>query len=86
MMMDGDKAKEVLSGFLKDWRMETIDADGHSGGLLTVWSPEMIFHSKTEYKEALGTELEDPETRTHFFFKHLQCFLRQKKILGNPKQ
>ena len=34
-MTEGDKAKEALSGFLKDWRMEAINAKGPSGGLLT---------------------------------------------------
>ena len=68
MMTDGDKAKEVLSGFLKYWRMETIDADDHSRGILTAWSPYIIFQAKTEYKDALGTELEDPKTKTRFLF------------------
>ena len=48
--------------------MKTIDGDGHSGGLLTTWSRDMIFHDKSEYKDSLGTELEEPKTRTWFFF------------------
>ena len=48
--------------------MEAIDANGHSRVLLTAWSLDIIFHSKLEYKDALGTELEDPETGIRFFF------------------
>ena len=38
-MTDGQRAKEVLGTFLKDWHMETIDVEGHSRGILIAWSP-----------------------------------------------
>ena len=67
-MTDGERAKEIMGAILKDWRMETIDAEGHSRGLLIAWSPEITFYAKSDYKDALGTELEDPKTGIRFFF------------------
>ena len=67
-MMDGEREKEIMGGTLKDWQMETIDAEGHSGGLLTSWSPEITLYAKFDYKDALRTELEDLEIGIHFFF------------------
>ena len=33
-MADMEKAKEALKACLRDWQMETLDAEGHSGGLV----------------------------------------------------
>ena len=66
-MTDEKRVKELMMVFLKEWKMETIDVDGHSGGLIKSWSPDIIFHSKSEYKDTLRTELEDPETGIRFF-------------------
>ena len=38
-MLEGSKAEEIIKEIVKDWEMESIDADGHSGGLVTAWSP-----------------------------------------------
>ena len=37
---DGERAKEIMGAILKDWRMETIDAKGHSKGLLNSLEPK----------------------------------------------
>ena len=58
-MMEGEKAKEVMSGFLKDWTMEVINVEGHLGGLITTWIRYIICHSKEFYEAVIETELED---------------------------
>ena len=34
-MLAGKRAKEIIRGLLKNWEMESLDAVGHSGGLIT---------------------------------------------------
>ena len=38
-MLEGSKAEEIIKEIVKDWEMESIDANGNSGGLVTAWSP-----------------------------------------------
>ena len=45
-MSEGGETKDSLKNYLRDSQMEILDVDGHSGGLVTTWSPEI--------------ELEDP--------------------------
>ena len=54
-MTYGERAKEIMRAILKDWWMETIDAKGHSGGLLISWNPDITFYAKFKYKDARGT-------------------------------
>ena len=65
-MMEGKRVEEVMRNCVKYWRMESIDAEGHSGGILTAWSPEIKLLSETLYGSVLGTLLEDGETRLSY--------------------
>ena len=49
-MLGGGKSKDVLKGVLKDWKMETLNAEGHLGGMITSWSPDIFFHNKATSK------------------------------------
>ena len=40
-MMEGMKVEEIVNEIVKDWKMESMDADGHSGGILIAWSSVM---------------------------------------------
>ena len=51
--------------------MEALDADGHSRGLMTAWSPEIMCHNITPYKDAIGSELEYTETELRFYFLNI---------------
>ena len=54
-MSEGRKAKEALKTCLRDWQMETLDVEGHSGGMVTTWSPDIIFHNNSTFKDEIGT-------------------------------
>ena len=51
--------------------MEALDVDGHSRGLMTTWSPKLVCHNIKPYKDAIGSELEDPETELRFYFLNI---------------
>ena len=70
-MTEGGRAKDTLKTHLRDWEMKTLDAEGHSRGLLTTWSPAIVCHNKNKFKDAIGTELEDLETGLIFYFLNL---------------
>ena len=67
-MMEGEKVKELLGSFLRDWKMEALSAEGHFDGLVMAWNPNISFQSIGFYKDLIATELEDPETEWHFSF------------------
>ena len=46
--------------------MESMDADGHSRGILTAWSPLLNLISLTRHESMLETKLKDIETRIYF--------------------
>ena len=51
---------------VKDWNMEIMDADGHSGGILTVWSPLLNLISVTRHESVLETKLKYGEIEIDF--------------------
>ena len=40
-MTEGNKAARIVKECIKDWGMTSTDADGHSRGTLTAWSPAL---------------------------------------------
>ena len=46
--------------------METLDAKGHSGGLLTAWSPALNKVATRKLDSVIETKLNDKETRMDF--------------------
>ena len=54
-MSEGGVSREALKTCLRDWQMETLDAKGHSGGMVTTWSPDIIFHNNSTFKDEIGT-------------------------------
>ena len=70
-MMEGGRAIDTLKTHLRDWEMETLDAEGHSGGLVIAWNPLIVCHNRKKFKDAIGTELEDLETGLIFYFLNL---------------
>ena len=66
-MIEGKKDVELINECVKDWSMESIDVDGHSGGILTTWSTELKLISTTRYDPVWGTLLEDGEMKLYNF-------------------
>ena len=65
-MMEGKKVEEAINECVKDWKMESISLEGHSGGILMAWSPMLDFISVSRYDSVLETKLKDGETRLDF--------------------
>ena len=65
-MTEGKKEEEVVKECIKDWRMTSSDADGHSGGTLTTWSPTLNLIYVKRFETVVGTELEDNEIGKRF--------------------
>ena len=59
MMMEGAKAIEVIEPGMKDWSFSHINFDGHLGGLLTSWSPDLSKIKIKSYETLLKIVLED---------------------------
>ena len=51
--------------------MSSTNAEGHSGGTLTIWSPTVRLIYVNHYGSIMGTEIEDSETGKHFFILNL---------------
>ena len=61
-MMEGKNVEEAINKCVKDWKMESIDADENFGGIITAWIPGMKMISITWHGSLLWTPLEDEET------------------------
>ena len=54
-MTEGHKAEYMVRECVKEWDMERTDAEGHSGGTLTAWSPDLKTISVNRFRVVLGT-------------------------------
>ena len=54
-MSEGKKAEKAVKECIKDWGMTISDADGHSGGTLTAWSPALNMISVQIFGSVVGT-------------------------------
>ena len=61
-MLKGSKAEDIIKEIVKDQEMESIDADGHSGGLVTAWSLILQRIAVKKHDSVLETKLRDGET------------------------
>jgi len=57
-MCEGSKVIKTLSIWLKDWSFFYLDLDGHSGGLVTTWSPKLKILSSLILNYEIMVELE----------------------------
>ena len=63
-MLEGTKEEEIVKEIVKDWEMDSIDADGQLGGILTAWSPVLHRIEIIKHDSTLETKLIDGETET----------------------
>ena len=70
-MMEVGKAQDTLKSYMRYWQMESLDADGHSGGVGDSMEPRKFCHNKAIFKDSIGTKLEKPETWILFYFLNL---------------
>ena len=61
-MLKGSKAEDIIKEIAKDQEMESIDADGHSGGLVTARSPILQQIAVKKHDQVLETKLIHGET------------------------
>ena len=52
----------MINECVKDWNSTSIDVDGHSGGGIMTWSPDLKLISITQFGSVLATLLEYGET------------------------
>jgi hypothetical protein len=55
---EGTKARDIFEKWLKSWYICTIDVEGHSGGLLTGWSPSCKQIYLSSFSSAISVKLE----------------------------
>ena len=70
-MIEGDRDEATFKGILKNWEVESLDAVGHSRGLITTWSPTMAKIESRNMESVLETKLKDQETGSAFTFLNI---------------
>ena len=60
--------------------MESLDAEGHSGGLLTAWSPVWNKIVTKKHDSVLETKLNEKETWMDFTFLNVYGTFFDRKI------
>ena len=55
-MLDKSKAETIIKEILKDWKVESLDAMGLSGGLITAWIPTLLKTDSRKLESALETK------------------------------
>ena len=65
-ILEGLKAKTIFKDTLKDWEVESLDAVGLSGGLITAWSLAFLKTDSKKMESTLETKLLDKDTGITF--------------------
>ena len=65
-MLEGSKAEEIIKQIIKYWEKDSIDADGHLEGLVTVWSLILQRIAVKKHDLVLETKLRYGETGIEF--------------------
>ena len=60
-MLEGTKAEAIIKEILKNWEVESLDAEDHSGGLITAWSSTLLKIDSRKLDLAIETKLIDQE-------------------------
>jgi hypothetical protein len=58
-MCPGDKSKEMVQSWLKEWSFFSLDSVGLSGGLLTAWSLLLKLCSLNYIPSSIVVKLQD---------------------------
>ena len=78
-MLEGSKARTVIKEILKDWEVESLDAVGLSGGLITAWSPSLLKTNSKKMESALETKLLNKETGITFTLLNIYSPFYERK-------
>ena len=78
--MEGKTVEEAINECAKDWKMQSINTEGNSRGILTAWIPMMNMISTTRYGLVLGTLMEDKETRLSYTILNIYGNLYDRKM------
>ena len=81
MILEGKTTEEIIIGLLKNWEVESLDAVGHSGGLITAQSPALKKIESRNLDYVIETKLQDQEIGIIFTFLNIYGPFYDKKVL-----
>ena len=67
-MLEVKRVEQIIRGLLKNWEVESLDAVGKLGGLITAWSLTLKKFESKNLDSVIETKLHHQETRIIFTF------------------